>query len=225
MMTSETPLQFEDYFRPEELREDLARYLQKIDGVGECLRHPLLYAVPYLAQMNAYYNQAFTLREEMLRKAQAEKRWSGIVAIVERPWRLHYFADFAEELSDRQYWEILGELWTDSENIHQNIDEWKAALRSPRAERDAFMSEEDRHTLKTLPDKLTVYRGYIRGRNERGLSYTLDWNRAHFFANRFRRKTETARVKTRHVKKADVFAFMNSRGEQEVIILPAEARK
>jgi hypothetical protein len=78
------------------------------------------------------------------------------------------------------------------------------------------MSAEDRKDFKKLPDTFKVYRGYIPGQNKGGYSYTLNKEKAKWFANRFDRN---GKVVERTVNKDDVFAYLNGRNEQEIIIL------
>ena len=44
----------EDYLaKSEELHPDLQEYLDNTANIGACLRHPLVYGIPYMARLNA----------------------------------------------------------------------------------------------------------------------------------------------------------------------------
>ena len=78
------------------------------------------------------------------------------------------------------------------------------------------MNEEDRRFLKLLPKEIIIYRGYIKNKNKSGYSYTLNKEKAKWFANRF---GNNGLVETRTINKSDVFDYTNQRGENEIIIL------
>jgi hypothetical protein len=64
-----------------------------------------------------------------------------------------------------------------------------------------------------------VYRGYQRGLNPKGFSYTLDKAKAKWFSKRLARNNAESVVKQRFVKKDQVIAYLEGRGESEVIII------
>ena len=86
------------------------------------------------------------------------------------------------------------------------------------------MCKEDYENYKKLPDKFIVYRGVAVGRNPHGLSWTLNllsWTlnleTAQWFANRFNNDKETGYIEKATVRKSDVFAYFNTRGEDEIV--------
>ena len=212
--------EFESMFTPAELHADLVPYLTKEFPLDR-LQHPLMYAVPYIEQMNNHYNRRYEYVKAGVAEALKEGDFTRYVYTHERPYRVNASIHCIENyrVSDEEYWELLGSIWGDSENIWQNLADWKRLLRSKRPKRWLFMEEEDRETLKNLPARLKVYRGCIRGQNENGMSWTLDKDKARWFSNRLRRKEWTARVLEKEVPKSRVFAYLSGRGESEVILL------
>ena len=79
------------------------------------------------------------------------------------------------------------------------------------------MNEADRQALQNLPDKITVYRGYVPRQNKNGLSYSLDRSKAEWFAKRF---ADNGKVIVKKVEKTDIFALLTDRNEDEVILTP-----
>ena len=201
---------------PEKLHPFLEMTLSSHKTLGKILQHPLVYAVPYFEELNGQYNKQYEARQEKLAKDLKDKNWWGVLAITERPHRVGIFYQLRQRVTDEQYWEILSWLWTDSENIWQNMSKWRQLLRSKRPGRENFMSLEERKFLSGLPEKIRVYRGYQPGKNMNGLSFTLDKEQANFHAKRFRKGGE---VLEQVVEKTKVFAYLDSRGEQEIILL------
>jgi hypothetical protein len=120
------------------------------------------------------------------------------------------------EMKDEEFWEVLGEAWVDSENIWQNLSTWKMLLKSTRKGREHFMNEEERKMFEELPETLVVHRGFIPGKNKKGLSYTLDEKKAEWFAKRFHKEGE---VSTLTIPKSKAFAYLTGRGESEIIMI------
>lgn len=203
--------------RKEDLHPELRQHLCTIPGVGACIKHPLLFSVPYFKELNALHNVQLEQRKKYLLKAIEKREWSEILGIHERPYRLHAFVTYVLDwVSDEDYWEALSWLWTDSENIWQHMTDWTYYLQSKRPHRGLFMDEDERKAFAAMPDILTVYRGYVPGQNKRGLSYTLDAKVAQWFSTRFSKR---GKVHIRRVPKHKVFAYLAGRKEQEVILL------
>ena len=79
------------------------------------------------------------------------------------------------------------------------------------------MNEEELEKYKKLPQKVTIYRGvtdYNRD-NDKALSWTLSKKKAEWFAHRF---DEDGDVIKKEVDKKDIYAYFNSRDEDEVIV-------
>lgn len=203
-----------------ERKEDLCPELERYYSEGymfPSVRHPLLYSVPHSPQQNAMCNHRIKLLLQEREDKIVAEDWEGYVWMHEKPYRLEAFCDIMRKLKSKQYWEILGEVWINSENIWQNKQRWFKLLSSKAFDRQYFMSKEDAKFLEKLPNTVTVYRGFVPEQNHDGFSYTLSKNKAIWFSNRFNKK---GKVLTRTVKREEIFAYMSGRGEQEVIILP-----
>lgn len=199
----------------EELSDELKPYLTKLD-MFEALRHPLVFCVPYFSQMNALMNKQLEHKKQLLNKAVKEKEFGSYVFLHERPYRFNAFIEVKDKLKDKDYWELLSDIWTDSENIWQNLSAWKECLNDRSKTKHLFMSEADKKLFDSLPDKITIYRGYVPNKNKQGLSYTLDEEKAIWFSKRF---NNNGKVIKRVVNKSEVFAYTNSRNEKEIILL------
>jgi hypothetical protein len=206
--------------KQEKLLPELQPYLETADNTWgwPMLRHPLVFSVPYMEHMNAMYNEQYLRKREYLDKSFQESNWSTYVFLHERPYRFKAFDEISQDIeSDRDYWELFGNVWVDSENIWQNIHYIYPALRADRSDREYMMDEKERKFLSELPDKFTIYRGHTR-RNRKGYSWTLNSGKARWFAGRFNEKS--ASVASAICSKKDVIAVFLGRGEFEVVVDP-----
>lgn len=212
--------EFEEMFIPAELHPDLKVYLTE-GSHFKSLQHPLVYGVPYTPEMNNYYNKRYALLTESTQQALKDRKPFRYIWMHERPYRLDAFVRYTEEadMSDDDYWEALGAVWQDSENVWQHFATWKRLLRADRPNKHMFMDEEDREAFAKLPDTLKVYRGCVRDQNEKGMSWTLDRKRATWFSKRFQRAGEIPCVRSKTIRKDRVFAYLGGRGESEIIIV------
>lgn len=207
-----------------ELHPDLADYVHPHDTFGQVIHHPLvIWFMPLdsvtVGIVNSQYEQKRKAVEEALDKCEYER----YIWLHERPYRLEAFISLIDEIgadiTDAQYWQILGEIWTDTENAHQNINEWADLFGADRADRHLLMTEDEIAELNALPDTLTIYRGCIHGLNEDGISWTTDRNRAEWFANRFQNPDGTPCVLQQQIAKSEVIAYITRRSESEVLTL------
>lgn len=203
--------------KKEDLHPDLVPYLV-VENKIPYLKHPLLYVVMPSEAMYASYNKRYEVIKSMIAKSMEEEDFEGYVFHHERPYRLEAFMDIEGNLDDKRYWTLLGEIWTDSENTWQNIDEWNELLTSNRGYREYLMDENDRKAFEEFPEKLTIYRGHI-GKNKKGFSYTIDREKAVWFSKRFRNKGDVLEIT---VNKSEVLAYFGGRNEKEILYIPVK---
>ena len=189
------------------------------------LRHPLVYMVPYSASSHeaVMANARFEHISKQLDTALQERTWVKYIHLYERPYRLEAFGHVAAHMDDEEYWETLSGIWTDSENINQNIGLWKKFWSSKRPARECVMDEEERAAFAAMPETLTIYRGTTPASNVRGMSWTLTPRTAHWFGNRYVRSAHYF-FATAEVAKADVLAYLLRRNETEIVVLSSKLR-
>lgn len=226
-MSNETELQklLDSYNQPPvPLHPDLTPWL--FDGpLGPMLKHPLVYAIIITDQEHARYNAMYEAKLRAYYDACAASKWNQAVFLYERPWRLDAFKDIQDNLTDDEYWPLLGQIWTDSENIYQNRDNWAQLLTDEtRTNRHLIMSDEERDQLAKMPDTgIHVYRGYTYDAAADGLSWTLNKDRARWFAKRFP-GGERPRIVCGTIDRKHVIAHFTGRGEDEVVLLPGDVK-
>ncbi|AYR03157.1 hypothetical protein SEA_OCTOBIEN14_9 [Gordonia phage Octobien14] len=210
----------------EPLDHELALHMQ--DGpLGPAIKHPLvcdLFAPPGFYSI---LNERLRFKKESVAKAIEDKRWEAAVWLHEKPFRADALAKIAREsiLTDRQYWELVGAVWTNTENAWECASVWRHLWGSSRPMRGNAMSEEDHHALRVeMGDELTIYRGHDASYadSEFGLSWTLSYDKAVWFAGRFGAAAPSVVKGT--VNTDDVLAFFTNRGEQEIVVFPESVK-
>ena len=207
-----------------ELHPDLVPYLAESEVLGEVLKAPLVFMVPYLPAMAHLANEMYRTKTEGIRRAEAEQNLHKIVWLHEKPYRLGAFLSICEHLSDREYWEALGSIWIGTENLHDDQEQWLQTLTAHRPGRAAWlMDDADRATLADLGVELTIYRGFARPGSYRAPSWSLSRSRAEWFANRAALTSPDRQgyLATIRLPKSQVLAYTNGRGEHEIILDPA----
>lgn len=201
----------------EELHPDLASCIVEEGGLGPCLKHPLVFGLFYHPGMNGLFNKQYIHKKEYAEKCLKEENWSGYLFMFERPYRIEKFFEIREKLNDKQYWEILGNIWTDSENLWQYKPFLSCLLNEDRAEKECMMDEDERLFLEKLPQKVRIYRGHQKS-NKKGYSWTLSYWKAKWFSKRF--DQPTSGVVEAVVDKSEIIAVFLGRGEFEIVVAP-----
>jgi hypothetical protein len=207
----------ESLFDEEELHEELAACVTTERDML-VLRHPLVYSVPYFPVLNKGLNIAFAQKIAALQSATEQGHWSVCVTLFERPYRVDAFCEYMHLMSDAQYWELLASVWIDSENIRENQQTWQNLLSSSRGDSHAFAGSVEE--LAAMPESFLIYQGHTDDRDD-GWSWTIDEQIAAWFAHRYARlERASPAVSVAVVKREDVLAFRQDRGEQEIIVDP-----
>lgn len=206
----------------EELDPELKAYYEHNGSLGPMIRHPLVYSIPHLPELNALANEQLRAKKEYVEKAMAERDFGAVIWMHERPHRVFAFLKVASELTDEQYWEMLGHIYVDTENFWQNRQLWRHLLTNTQhdlSKRVLMMSEHDRTIFEDTPAEVTVFRGYFH-RNKMGFSWTLVHRKAWWFAKRLAIDPTRAKVIRGLVSKKDIIAVFTERGESEVVVDP-----
>jgi hypothetical protein len=79
------------------------------------------------------------------------------------------------------------------------------------------MSEEEICFLDTLPEQIEIWRGASHKRGLAGLAWTLDREKAVWFAQRFCSESRVPLLAKGIVEKRDVLAYFENRDEREIL--------
>jgi len=213
------------YDKQEPLCEALEPYVTEGKFLGKMIHHPLIIETLFDPNRCALINERYRLKMEALAKAKTENKWSSYVFLHERPYRVDALCR-AIGLGAQIDPDLVSEVWIDSENIWQHKQTWQTiwkALPDPHM----TMDDNERAVYNLMPDKISIHRGIRhKGHNRRGMSWTRDKERASWFANRWKgQKGLQPVVLSTEVKKKDILAYFNGRGEEEVVIMPSKLRK
>lgn len=214
----------------EPLRPELLPYVEESETWGQMLRHPLVYMVPFILPGMA--NRALEYKQQALIKAQDDGDWHTVVFLHERPYRLRALIDYVtgrDEDGDiiplanvpAVHHDLVAAVWVDSENIEQNMDDWRALFRN--GESIWIGTLEERAQFESLPTIEHINGPMIRawrGGSVGDWSWTTDVEIARFFSRR-----SGLPVRGHLIPKADVFGYLTRRGESELLVKFTEFRR
>ena len=204
--------------RNADLHPDLVDYLET-GTLGKMLRHPLVYEVPFFT--NGTANRAYAAKKKALAEAERERDWFGCVFLHERAYRTEALVNYVLGVDDEgRLAHSLDQLppadrdtamsvWTDCENIAQNLDIWNVFFDVPD---ECGLLVGDSEAFAALPDPITLYRGdCIDG----GWSWSTREEVALFFARRW---NDNWPLLTGTVEKRHVFGYLTNRSEDEILV-------
>jgi hypothetical protein len=124
---------------------------------------------------------------------------------------ISYFKQLAERLDDNDYWTILRAMWIDKGICN---DEWaELFFKSGRKREHKIMKSSDRQALKKLPKQFKIYRVCTEKADEN----KWNWTTSKEFAEKYLQR-HGKYIAEKIINKSDVFAYFNSRQENEIIL-------
>jgi hypothetical protein len=216
---TDIPKSIEEAFGPaEELDPELAAHRYTTELGWDCIKHPWVFSIHHHDAMNHMVNQQLAYKREAIGKAMENKQWHSFVFLHERAYRVDGFKQIAKHMSDEQYWDLLSNIWRDSENIRERPKVWERLLRSNRPGREHMMDEEEREQLAAMDDTIEVFQGHTDERDD-GWSWTIQLETAQWFAYRFADfEHATPVVSYGVVDKDNVVAYLTGRNEAEILV-------
>jgi hypothetical protein len=212
----------------EPLHPDLQPWVE--DGQwGPMLRHPLVYSVPLT--LPGYANRTYLYKQKAKARAIEEEDWHNLVFLHERPYRLDALlsvvgttesGDPIPLASVPEHWALAADVWVDSENIQQNIEQWRALFCNGAG--GLWLGEPDeRAAFEALPEAGAEGSGLIRawrGGAVGDWSWTTDRKTAEFFSRR-----SGLPVRGHLIPRSDVFGYLTRRSEAELLVKFTEFRR
>jgi hypothetical protein len=151
---------------------------------------------------------------------EQQKDLSGVFWMINKPDRLQLlnFVSGIWELNG-EYEEILRDAWISTEFPHQLPNRTLISMFA-KADTVKMMNDAEKAKLNELPEVIPVWRGYsgIKQTRLKGLSWTLNRDKAIWFATRWHKPQ--ARLLTGRIKKKHVYAYFNTRSEEELVVNP-----
>lgn len=144
------------------------------------------------------------------------KKVLDIYILINTPYLLTFLKYIKDDLSKEEFSKLFAEAWVTSENPNgdANVSLRELVKMYKYCDKKCLMEKEDLEVFNNLPDEFVVYRGVSTGRNEKGLSYTRNKDKAEWFANRFGK----GYVIEKTIKKENVLAYFNTRNEDEIVV-------
>lgn len=137
--------------------------------------------------------------------------------IINKPYSGVFFKLIKDLLNIKDYTDMLETLWTIMEYPNQDVNvtqkEWVSYWKN--ADTKYIYSDEDKEILDALPDEFYVYRGLMERASLKALSWTLDLDRAIWFAKRW---NNHGKVYRGLCKKKDILAYLSCRNEEEIVV-------
>lgn len=192
------------------LHPDLVDFVTDGGFLGPMIHHPLIIASSvHIDWINDHYEH----KKKALEDAVTTENWEQYVFLHERPYRLDAFQQL--DLYEADYWRLAGKVWTDSENIWQNLQDWYEIWDRDEPGKMFAMDEADQEFYDSLPPVIEVWRGAGHLESAKGLSWTTDKDRAVWFAQRFSQGEEY--LSHAKVRKCDIHAAYSCRNENEIV--------
>lgn len=182
------------------------------------VHHPLVVAT--LTTDASVINRTYRHKVVAVARAKANRDWGLFVLLHAKPYRLDALVVATKHgLKDKpsEFWDLVGLVWLGTENARQHPIIWRRLWSEAVEGRRACMSEEDLRIFDNLPEKIEVWRGTSHKRGVAGLSWTLDREKAVWFAQRFCTESRVPLLAAGMVEKRDVLAYFGERGEREII--------
>lgn len=208
----------------EPLHPDLqAAYFEHESGLTG-ISHPLLHMILHAPQMNRVLNLSYAQKLEAMEQARAERNYWKIVHLHEKPYQLNALVKIEAEVPrSAQWWKLVRSVWTQIDNIHQQLGLWREVWIYGRSDRAFVMDRDERARLRASPPQIEVWRGancqdYVQN----GLSWTLDRAQAVWFACRFTEHSHRKPYLARGLIARENVLAMFDGGEREVVLDPDE---
>jgi hypothetical protein len=135
---------------------------------------------------------------------------------------IELFKKHQKSFTDEEYWINLRDAYIRQDFEQLNYKDLKKIFSSKRNFKEKLMDNEEHEFLKSLPEKITIYRGgSIEELNSGyGLSWTLDKEIAIKFVNiKSAISLDKMVVHELIIPKTKVVAYINSRKEEEIIYI------
>lgn len=197
------------------LHEDLKPYYQKRAGDlrWPMLRSPLVYQVPFYSWKIA--NDSYLAKRAKVIELTLKGKFHSALWFYERPYRLAIMQEWIEQGIDVS--EFFAEAWRDTELPDSELAK---PMYRRMFQHMGFVTDVEGLQFKDLPSHVTVYRGSLE-KWRKGLAWTRNLGTAKFFALR----TDGAKVWETTVPRKAILAWLDGRGEQEVVLNPRSIKE
>lgn len=172
----------------------------------------------------ARINDIIASKQAMADEFERSRKWGAYVYTHHRPYRVDALLQVVRKVGASRLWRLIGDVWQDSESNSQSVEEWDE-IWSHAYDRDGnlrkchklVMGAKDRRTFEALPETLTLYRGCFSPDDVDAYSWTLDRDKAEWFARRKRWNGSPVVAKV-EIHRSAALAYFSDRNESEVVL-------
>ena len=160
--------------------------------------------------------------KETERIIQTRSTVDAVFMMIRTAYKLTFFKYVNEYLNEKDFARMLRNTWIDVEFTSDNTNtSFKERLSwFQKANSQYLMCEKDFKRWKGLKEVTTIYRGCRNQEKELGMSWTLDKEKAEWFATRLANEDDIPVIYTYDIDKKYIFAYFSERDEAEIIINP-----
>ena len=228
--------------------EDLECYIQDFSNGMRFIKHPLLNEIIFsdldakipqpqkkFFVPNGYEAETFreayvskiNYKQEWLDEAIDKENWNEVFMLIEKPYRLGWLEENYDMITDEKaYYQFLKDAWVQSEFPMSGFYDYEDLLNMFLLyDPQSMMDKDELSFYNQLPNELTIWRGVMvekeLDKENIGFSFTLDKERAEWFAKRFAQDSKgTPILIEAKVKKEEVLSVFLIRSEEEILVSP-----
>ena len=237
-----------DFFTKEELKY----YIKDFDGM-KFIKHPLMNEMVFgeLDQVipesfkkailpkgldaktfaDAYV-QKINFKKQELDKAIEQQNWDKVFMLIEKPFRLNWLEENIDLIKDdKQYYNFLKDAYMMTEFPMNGFSNYRDLLDLFYARENSklMLDKDELELLNSLPNEVKIWRGVkvddVLDDDNIGLSFTLNKDKAIWFAERFAQAGVSQAILIEAVvKRDDILSIFLNRDEEEVIVNPEDIK-
>jgi hypothetical protein len=237
-----------DFFTKEELRF----YIKDFDGM-KFIKHPLMNEMVFgeLDQVipesfkkailpkgldaktfGDAYVQKINFKKQELDKAIEQQNWDKVFMLIEKPFRLNWLEENIDLIKDdKQYYNFLKDAYMMTEFPMNGFSNYRDLLDLFYARENSklMLDKDELELLNSLPNEVKIWRGVkvddVLDDDNIGLSFTLNKDKAIWFAERFSQAGVSQAILIEAVvKRDDILSIFLNRDEEEVIVNPEDIK-
>tara|TARA_R110000824_G_scaffold130932_2_gene292828 strand:+ start:1396 stop:2139 length:744 start_codon:yes stop_codon:yes gene_type:complete len=234
-------------------RDDLDLYIRDFGGGMRFIKHPLLNEMVFgeLDQVipedfkkailpkgldaktfGDAYVQKINFKKQELDKAIEQQNWDKVFMLVEKPFRLNWLEENIDLIKDdKQYYNFLKDAYMMTEFPMNGFSNYRDLLDLFYARKNSklMLDKDELKLLNSLPNEVKIWRGVkvddVLDDDNIGLSFTLNKDKAIWFAERFAQAGVSQAILIEAVvKRDDILSIFLNRDEEEVIVNPEDIK-
>ena len=178
------------------------------------------------------YVQKINFKKQELDKAIEQQNWDKVFMLIEKPFRLNWLEENIDLIKDdKQYYNFLKDAYMMTEFPMNGFSNYRDLLDLFYARENSklMLDKDELELLNSLPNEVKIWRGVkvddVLDEDNIGLSFTLNKDKAIWFAERFAQAGVSQAILIEAVvKRDDILSIFLNRDEEEVIVNPEDIK-